>query len=228
MLKRQMVIDKAALAAERKKAEHAAKQHKIALTAAAAVRDTPESGAKRVRDTPPTSPPDGFAASKSVRGRFVSLTTPAVSGSAISASAVQTAVRLALEGTPHMKAAVRGSGKASPGRTSALCGAVANQLLQLPEYALDSLLADKAALSTAAAQSLAEVLSPAPAAAEGSASGTDSKRLRRTGHPAHPGLARASPAPPAPRGDPSAPAAGAAAEADHPVAPVAAGAGGSD
>jgi len=229
MLKRQMDIDKATLAAEKKKADLAAKQHKAALAAATADRAAAEAqasvkggGAKRGRET---APPPGFVASKSVPGQVVSLTTPAASSVIFSAGAIQTEVRGVLERTQRMREAVSGSGKASPGRISALCTAVVTKLMQLPESDLDSLLVEKAALTAAAEESLAVVLSEmagaaaAAAAARGSIAGTDPRKLRRT---AHPGFARPSPAPSAPRGDRSAFAAGAALEADHPLAPQAA------
>ena len=263
-LKRQADLAAVALASERSNAEAAARRHKQAIAAARAERDaasdsvaaTTGSGEKRRHEATVPIPPQGFAASLSTPGTFVSLTKIATSGNVISSSAVRAAVALAIEHSPPMSAAVNGLGRGSPLRKSQLLAKVTGLLMQRSEHELDALLVDTPSLAAEATQCLVAavceaekaseaavraklgVSAPARTAQAPAAAPGPRKQARHVSHP----LARHSPGA-APRGNAGAALAGGAsadaagesldhplapptAEADAPMAPPAAGAGG--
>ena len=251
-LKRQADSASATLSVERSNAANATRRLKESLAAMTAERDAAiakasrEGGWKRSYSEH-AAPPEGFAASMSSSGKFVSRTMPASAGSTFSSNAVRTEVARVLEGTPELRAASSGHGKGSPNRNSFLVSSVAAKLMELPETELDALLASRTKLGAAAIEHLVHAvcekdgaseadvrlrlgIAAPPHTARASAVAGSRKQPRQPPHP----LGRLSPGPSTSRGvsatlsgDASAAAAGdTLEEGRHPFAPSAMGAGG--
>lgn len=151
------------------------------------------SGDKRRLVAAPAPPPDGYVFSRHLPGRLMCMSAPvtAANGGLFSYGVINAKVTKALDGHQALKAALSGTGKASPRRKANLLTAVATSMMQLPELELDALLAGSESGFLGASLTLLQkaTLPPAPPAKPASAAvprGTSKAPPRSPRHPGFP------------------------------------------